>query len=145
MHPGRQLTVPVRLIVATAVGLSLGAGVSCQSDTQPRVVDRIRSPTGSEVALVARVSGGATTPWDWRVYVVPTPEGREMDARNQVFGASHVDSVRIAWRDARTLIIKYGYADIYAYRNLWRGGHSGRVVEMRLAPTDSSSVPPKFP
>ena len=95
--------------------------------------------------MVARVSGGATSPWDWRVYVVPMAHVGSLEGKYQVFGASHVDSLRVAWHDSQTLIAQYGYADIYAFRNLWRSGDSPRVIEMRLAPTAPSSIPPIFP
>ncbi len=107
----------------------------------PIVVARMQSSDGAYDAVIARVSGGATSPWDVRVYIVQHGVTDYAD-QNQVFGATHVDSLLVAWRDPNTLTVSYQYANIYLFKNVWWKTRA-RTVEVRLAPTIENSIPPK--
>lgn len=128
-----------RLAVSAAL-VSCLVAASCSNET-PSIVTRAQSPDGAYDAVIARASGGATSPWDIRVYLIAhgTPTLRD---RDQVFGATHVDALALTWRDSGTVVIHYRYANIYTFKNTWWDTRA-RILEVRLAPAAENSISPR--
>jgi hypothetical protein len=117
---------------------------------QRKELSRLSSPDGRTDAILTRDSNcGATCPWRYSVYLVAHGGALPSDASWEQFGATHTAKLSLRWRDSRTLILAYDRAEIDAFNNKWylnpeqsaTGKEPAYIVEVRLAPTDSASLP----
>lgn len=113
----------------------------------------MKSPDRAIDAVLVRGNGGATTPFSYAVYIVPSglefdPKAGQFDHDRAVFGAVHPEGLELTWRDAAFLEIRYTKAMIVDYKNLSRIENPGRdmaLAEIRLVPLDEvSSVPERY-
>jgi hypothetical protein len=112
---------------------------------------RLSSPDARADAVVVDVSGGATEPYVFEVYLVPKsgPLPRPGDAVVRLVGMSTPGALKVEWKRAGLLTISYDYAWVRRYTNLWtvQDGRDGRyVVEVRLIPPpgDDSALPIRY-
>jgi hypothetical protein len=101
--------------------------------------------------VVVDVSGGATEPYVFEVYLVPKngPLPKAGDAVVRLVGMSTPGALKVEWRRAGLLTISYDYAWVQRYTNLWtvKDAEGGRyLVEVRLiSPTgDDSALPIRY-
>lgn len=91
------------------------AALAC-SPWESEEIGRYGSPDSVLDAVVVRSSGGATTSYVYRVYVVldgePIP-----DAEIAVLVADRVRELHVFWLEPRHLRVEYEYAEIHGYRN----------------------------
>jgi hypothetical protein len=98
-----------RLVVSTAL-LLVGSLAGCL-DVSEDVVTSAVSPDSARDALVTEVNGGATTPFVYRVYVVPRggqPTGKyQVASLNAAYRSDSALGVNLRWRGANDLRVEY--------------------------------------
>lgn len=110
-------------------------------------IERVKSPDGVVDAVLVRGSGGATTGFDFSVFIVPSgipfDEKSELfNPESELFSADHWENLKLVWREPKFLEIRYDKARIFKYRNYWRKKEMQDykyVVEIKLVPTNNKS------
>ena len=98
-------------------------------------IKRITSPDSMVDVVLIRVNAGATTPYAYKLYIVPvggTPKkGREL------FEADKIIGMKIQWKQSKFLEIQYEKGRIFHFTNFWSSKEIENfryVVELRLVP-----------
>lgn len=132
------------VVVAILLALS-----GCGEDR--REVRRLPSPDSRGDALIVDASGGATEPYVFEIYVVPkgAPLPKTDDVAVRMVGLSTPNALKVEWRRAGLLTIRYDHAWVQRYTNRSaviddKGGRY--LVEVRLmAPIgDDSALPTRY-
>ena len=110
-------------------------------------IARAKSPDGVVDAVLVRGNAGATTPYTFSAFVVPS--GTALDRKSPwfeteraVFMADDQEGLQLSWRAAKSLEIRYAKARIFRFTNFWQAQEVQDftyVVELRLVPTDDAS------
>lgn len=99
---------------------------------------RVTSPDSVvDAVLTQDDGGGATTPFIYKVFIVPRGERVPEERGFEDLRAIHVDSVSLRWREPKFLEIHYKHATISQFSNMWHTKEVqdfGYVVEIRLMP-----------
>lgn len=110
-------------------------------------IERVKSPDGIVDAVLVRGSDGATTGFDFSVFIVPsgTPFDEKSKLFNQeetLFSADHLENFKLVWKESKFLEIRYDKARIFKFKNYWRVKQVQDykyVVEIRLVPLNEES------
>ena len=80
-------------------------------------IERFPSPDKKVEAVLVHSDAGATTALATHIYVVPA--GHQIDYEEEicVFDAEHVEGLNVQWQENTFLVIQYGKAEIYGFRN----------------------------
>ena len=132
--------------VITALFLFSGC-INIAGERHSQEIERVKSPDGTVDAVLVRGGGGATTGFDFSVFIVPsgTPFDEKSELFNSeidLFGADHLENLKLVWREPKFLEIRYDKARIFKYRNYWRRKEVQDykyVVEIKLVPTNDKS------
>lgn len=79
---------------------------------------RIIAPGDKAEVVVKVLNCGATTPYDYRVYIVRP--GAQTAAVDQVLRATNVIDLDVAWENETLLRIGYRKARILNFQNFWQ-------------------------
>jgi hypothetical protein len=102
--------------------------------------ERRTSPDGNVDAVLLRGSGGATTSYISKIFLVPAGEKvNSQEDRNEIFVADHTKNLALRWHNAGLLDIEFEEARIMHFRNFWIGSAVRKIVEARLVPTRPES------
>ena len=135
------------IVVSLAV-LHVATGCfSMIGDPQLEEVRRSRSPDGVVEAVLVRGNTGATDPYSYSVFLVPSgtafaPKSSRFDIDRALFTADYEAALEVSWRAPKFLEIRYAKARIHRFTNFWQSQevqNYGYVVELRLVPLDESS------
>jgi len=110
-------------------------------------IERIKSPDGIVDAVLVRGHGGATTGFNFSVFLVP--RGIKFDKKaswfereQALFRADHDEGLQLVWRKPKFLEIRFAKARIFQFRNVWHSQEVqdySYVVELRLVPLAENS------
>jgi hypothetical protein len=119
---GRWIALVLGIVSITAIGLFLGSGVlllRALGDAMcgEEELGRITSPDGKVDAFIVRGSCGATSPFTYKVYMVPKGE-KANENTTEVFFAAHGD-VQIHWAGHDLQIDYDKHAETISFRNRW--------------------------
>jgi len=123
-----------RILLVAMLGLA-----ACSSDSQE--MWRVVSPVSRVDAVFVRFGGPAMVGFSYKLFIVP--HGATVPSKGERLLAERVKNLSVAWREGRTLDIRYDEALIYGFMNYW---HSKEVddhkyvVELRLVPTGPSQL-----
>lgn len=138
MHVGARLTAIVLLLAACSRGL----GAEGTNSTQTQEIARVVSPDSVVDAVLTRSNVDATTPFVYRVYLVPRSGAIPKESGRELFRADQVDSLSLAWLGPKRLEIRYDRARIFHFSNFWNSGSVENfeyVVELHLRSLNHSS------
>lgn len=80
-------------------------------------VSRVSSPDNRVDAVLTRGNCGATTSYSYRVYLVNV--GKTPNENDMVFLSDNAESISVTWQTSKKLLIYYGEARIFKFRNFW--------------------------
>ena len=126
---------------------SMSACFSLFGDAHFEEIARAKSPDGLVDAVLVRGNAGATTPYTFSAFLVPSGSVFDQTSpsfkiERALFVADHQEGLELAWRAAKFLEIRYAKARVYRFTNFWQAREVQDftyVVELRLIPTDDSS------
>ena len=98
-------------------------------------IGRWRSPDGRVDAVFTKASGGATTAFVHRLFVVAAGQSTE-EEEPKLLG-DQFEGIAVSWRKDRFLDVHYSQGRIFRYQNFWSSGDLDEwnyVVEIRLIP-----------
>jgi hypothetical protein len=128
-----------RILTKVILSIAVLGAAACSSDSQE--MWRVVSPDSRVDAVFVRFGGPAMTGFSYRLFIVP--HGGSIPSKGERLLAERVKNLSVAWREGKTLDIRYDEALIYGFMNYW---HSKEVddhkyvVELRLVPTGPSQL-----
>ncbi|HEU0014570.1 MAG TPA: hypothetical protein VFQ45_12845 [Longimicrobium sp.] len=109
---------------------------------------RTTSPDSLVDAVVTRTSVDATTPFVYRVHLLPRG-GRPGADAGASFVADQAEALQVVWTGPTLLEIRYAKARIFDFSNFWRSREVKdfrHIVELQLRPAASPALPaPDWP
>jgi uridine phosphorylase len=105
-------------------------------------VARSTSPDSLVDAVIVRSNAGATTPFVYRVYVVPAGQDIPRQEGYENFRADKVEDLSLRWKSAGALDIEYKAARIFHFSNFWNSKSVKNfeyTVRLRLVPEPDSA------
>jgi hypothetical protein len=109
---------------------------------QPVELSRVVSPDSLVDAMLTRDSGGATTGFVYRVYLMP--HGQATPAKGtERLRADHVEGLVLQWAAPIMLIVEFTKARVFHFSNFWNSREVldfRHTVELRLAPPSGSAL-----
>jgi hypothetical protein len=125
---------------------STSACFSLFGDPHFEEIARAKSPDGVVDAVLVRGNRGATTPYTFSAFLVPSGTAFDQkspwfEAQRALFTTDHQEGLELSWRVAKFLEIRYAKGRIYRFTNFWQAREVQDftyVVELRLVPTDEA-------
>ena len=114
-------------------------------------VMRVKSPDAKFEAVLVSAAGHVIGNNSHLLYIVPA--GRKLDKNVAAFGRSYLsvrcfEGLKLVWREAKILEVQYQEALIDEFRNcanLTENPDSPHVIELRLVPQGTSTLPRRCP
>ncbi len=125
----------IELPAAAIVALALLSSACDFLEPAAEEIGRWPSPDGRVDAVLTKTSGGATTAFVHRLFVVAAGQSTE-DEEPTLLG-DHFEGIAISWRMDRFLDVHYSQGRIFRYQNFWSSGELDEwsyLVEIRLIP-----------
>jgi hypothetical protein len=132
---GWAVTAALGLVVAAVIGGYLVMVSALSSPVAREELLRVKSPDARVEAVLVRTNAGATTPYGFKVFIVPA--GGRWEPGHENFAADHVEKLATSWQQDRLLVVEYREARIYRFSNFWQSRELDDwryVVELKLAP-----------
>jgi hypothetical protein len=131
------------LTITLALALCFASGcVNIAGDWHYEEIGRVKSPDGVVDAILARGSAGATTGFNFSVFLAPS--GTTFDEKSPffereraLFSADHHQGLQLVWSEPRLLELRYESARILHFSNFWHSQDVQQdqyVVELKLVP-----------
>jgi hypothetical protein len=139
-----------RLLLMAALVFTLCFASGCfniAGEWQYEEIERVKSADGVVDAVIVRGGGGATTGFNFSVFLVPG--GTKFDEKaswferdRALFSADYHEGLQLVWRKPKFLEIRFAKARIFQFSNFWHSKevqNYSYVVELRLVPLDENS------
>jgi hypothetical protein len=135
----------LRLYPLALIALALLVNTACGNiagELHYEEIERVKSPDGVVDAIIVRGNGGATTSYNYSVFIVPS--GVAFDEQSPIFDFSRREDLfgtnkrdfQLVWREPRLLEIRYRSIPLIShYRNFWQSldvQNNQYVVDVRL-------------
>jgi len=143
-------TTRLPLLVLLCLALISPACSFFLSPWEWKEIDRITSPDTLVDAVWTEGSGGATTGYYYKLYLVPRglkfdPEATSFEY--PIFAGDHLNEFKVIWKDPKLLELHFKRGRVGSYRNYWRywnpdapQENNHHVVETRLIHTGEGSM-----
>jgi len=138
---------PIAVLLAVVMGCISGC-INIAGDWHFEETERIKSPDGVVDAVLVEGNGGATTSFNYAVFIVPSGTKFEeksewFERQRSLFSADHQKDLQLAWSKPKVLEIRYEKARIFKFSNFWHTQEVQNfeyVVELKLMPSGESSL-----
>lgn len=124
--------------------LLIGVLSACKAANGQEAVELSRSvsPDSLVDAVLIRDNVHATTPYVYRVYLVPHGQARPMNGTERL-RADHVEGLVLQWIEPTVLTIQFSKARVFHFSNFWNSREVRdfrHTVELRLLPQPGSAL-----
>ena len=122
--------------ITILISLALINLFGCFNSNSFEEITRKSSPDGKVDAVVLKINTHSTTPYSYRLYIVPKDK-KVQNIENELFLANRVDELLINWEANKLLEINYKNARIFHFSNFWHSKEVDNfkyIVELKLHP-----------